>query len=78
MPLRGIGAAGDTKSQNFDSFFGERSWRCLDKENSLVNLFELKSKFIFSSLKSSAHHTSSLLYLPLWQSKGKFLYPLQH
>ena len=51
MSLGRIGACGDTKYQNFDSFFQER--KNLEQEKFLVNLSDSMSKFIFLGLKAS-------------------------
>ena len=51
MSLVGIGACGDTKYQNFDSFFQDR--KNLEQEKILVNLSDSMSKFIFLGLKAS-------------------------
>ena len=50
MSLGRIGACGDTKYQNFDSFFQDR--KNLEQEKFLVNLSDSMSKFIFLRIES--------------------------
>ena len=50
MSLGRIEACGDTKYQNFDSFFEER--KNLEQKKFLVNLSDLMSKFLFFRIES--------------------------